>query len=202
MTKVSGRGKASVSFLSRIGVLSPLALACSLIWGWAAWVCVGVLGDSTQRLVEAENQYQAAKNERLRLEEQRSQSKQVKQALQDLDFVWRALPMENEFSSLALAVSELGRAEGVTIPGMTYALKSRHEGQEAVEATLSFQASGPYLGIYRFIRQLERSESYMVIERLNVRSESSSLASSSGTVLFDVMLTTFLKPSGLKPGMS
>ena len=200
--KLLRRGQDGVRLAWMLRAIWPLAVLCGMGWGGAWWVYGVPRAQAAQALAEAEAGYTAAKEARIQLDRRRILAKQVTQAQQELALVWRTLPMEQEFSSLALAVSELGRAEGVTIPGMTYALKPRKGGQVAVEATLSFQATGPYRGIYQFVRKLERSESYVVIERLNVRRDSSERSGQAGSVQFDVTLTTFLKPAALKAGTS
>ena len=91
--------------------------------------------------------------------------------------------------------------EGVMIPSMNYALKPQKEQAVATEATLSFQAKGPYAGIYRFIHRLEHHSTYLVIEKLDVQRLAQSNKSTAQLVSFNVTLTTFLKPSPLPTGI-
>ena len=107
------------------------------------------------------------------------------------------MPTHKDFTHLALDLSELGRSEGVLIPGMNYTLKPAKEQTFATEATISFQATGSYGAIYRFIHRLEHQSTYLVIEKLDVRrlAQSNTNKSVTNLVSLNVTLTTYLKPS-------
>jgi len=112
-----------------------------------------------------------------------------------LRIVWRALPPRTDFTTLILSVSELAAREHVTIPGMTYDLKSVEEGL-ALKASISFHASGEYAGIRRFIHQLETSSPYIFVESLDVSRSTSGPNTLSAPITFNVRVVTFLRPEG------
>jgi Tfp pilus assembly protein PilO len=133
------------------------------------------------------------------LESRRIQTR-ANAAQQELEKVWKTLPTQQDFTTLALDVSELGRAEGVLIPSMNYALKPAKDQTVGTEATLSFQATGHYAGIYRFIHRLEHHSTYLVIDKLDVHRSDKTNKSTAQLVSLNVTLTTFLKPSPLPAG--
>jgi Tfp pilus assembly protein PilO len=151
-------------------------------------------------LATAETTYQQARQAKAQIEGMLRVQEQARSVQAELKQIWRALPTQSEFSGLALAVSELGRVEGVTIPGMNYTLKPENERAIAVEATLTFQAIGTYAGIYRFIHQLEHHSTYMVIDKLTVQQVERSRETGAPLVSFRVTLTTFLRRSGPSGG--
>ena len=175
--------------------LAPLALVMSgsmALAGWAYWS----FGEAAAaHVAAAEESYQSAKDAKSKLEQERRIQMLAKAVRQKLEDVWNTLPVQQDFTSLALAVSELGRAEGVMIPGMNYTLKLAKEKAVPTEAVLTFNATGPYAGIYRFIHRLEHHSTYMVIDKLNVHGLSPSHKSGAHLVSFNVTLTTFLRPS-------
>jgi Tfp pilus assembly protein PilO len=184
--------------------LAPLASTTLLCL--AVTVCVQVFyrEAAATRLTEAEAAYQAAKDAREKTLRNREIQSRAKAAQQELDSVWKALPTQKDFTHLALDLSELGRTEGVLIPGMNYTLKPVKEQSFATEATISFQATGSYAAIYRFIHKLEHQPTYLVIEKLDVRRLSQSNNNKSGTnlVSLNVTLTTYLKPSNVTAEVS
>lgn len=180
---------------SLLATFEPLALVMGLSMALALWVYWSFVDQASTRLASAEAMYQTARHDKVKLEETRRIQELAKSVQADLEEIWGTLPTQKEFTTLALTVSELGRAEGVTIPGMHYALKPEKERAVAVEATLTFQAIGPYTGIYRFIHHLEHHSTYMVIDKLNVQRVAQSRKSAPHLVSFNVTLTTFLRPS-------
>ncbi|MCC6964960.1 MAG: type 4a pilus biogenesis protein PilO [Nitrospira sp.] len=174
--------------------LAPLALVAGGSVGLAEWVYWSMTVPARTSLATAEIAYQLTKQEKTQIEDTIKVQVQARSVQAELAQIWRTLPTQDEFSSLALAVSELGRAEGVTIPGMNYALKPEKERAVASEATLTFQAIGTYAGIYRFIHQLEHHSTYMVIDKLQVRQVVHPHETSQPMISFSVTLTTFLRP--------
>lgn len=175
--------------------LAPLALVMSgsmAVAGWAYWS----FGEAAAaRVAAAEAAYQSAKDAKSKMEQERRIQVRAKAVQVELEEVWNTLPVQQDFTTLALAVSELGRAEGVMIPGMNYTLKLAKEKAVATEAVLTFHATGPYAGIYRFIHRLENHSTYMVIDKLNVHRLPPADKSGAHLVSFDVTLTTFLRSS-------
>jgi Tfp pilus assembly protein PilO len=174
--------------------LAPLALVAGTSVGFAGWVYWSIAVPARVSFATAETAYQLARQAKTQVEGALKVQEQARSVQAELTQVWRTLPTQDEFSGLALAVSELGRAEGVTIPGMNYALKPEKERAVASEATLTFQAIGTYAGIYRFIHQLEHHSTYMAIDKLQVRQVTRSRETGQPLVSFSVTLTTFLRP--------
>ena len=170
-------------------------------------LCIGVTGyvhlfygeAAATRLTEAEAAYQTAKDAREKMIQSREIQLRARGAQEELESVWKTLPTQKDFTHLALDLSELGRSEGVLIPGMNYTLKPGKEQSFATEATISFQATGSYAAIYRFIHKLEHQSTYLVIEKLDVRrlAQSNNAKSVTNLVSLNVTLTTYLKPSNV-----
>jgi Tfp pilus assembly protein PilO len=177
--------------------LAPLASVTVFCIGLTVGVHVFYTEAAATRLTEAEVAYQAAKDAREKMLQNREIQIRAKTAQQELEGVWKALPTQQDFTHLALDLSELGRTEGVLIPGMNYTLKPVKEQTFATEATISFQATGSYAAIYRFIHKLEHQSTYLVIEKLDVRrlARSNNNKSVTNLVSLNVTLTTYLKPS-------
>jgi len=178
--------------------LMPLALMTVLCLGVMAGVEVLYSETAATRLTEAEAAYQAAKDAREKMFQNRQVQLRAKAAQQELEAVWTTLPTQKDFTHLALDLSELGRTEGVLIPGMNYTLKPVKEQSFATEATISFQATGSYASIYRFIHKLEHQSTYLVIDKLDVRrltQSNNSNKSVTNLVSLNVTLTTYLKRS-------
>ena len=175
-------------------------------------LCIGVTGyvhlfygeAAATRLTEAEAAYQTAKDAREKMIQSREIQLRARGAQEELESVWKTLPTQKDFTHLALDLSELGRSEGVLIPGMNYTLKPGKEQSFATEATISFQATGSYAAIYRFIHKLEHQSTYLVIEKLDVRrlAQSNNAKSVTNLVSLNVTLTTYLKPSNVIPEVS
>src|SRR6185437_10015094 len=111
-----------------------------------------------ERLVRAEQAYQSAKQTQGRLQGTKTQQVRAQTAQRQLDIERHAFPTQEEFTSLAMALSDLGKREHVVIPGMGYDIK-KSEGTRPVKATIAFKATGEYAAIYRFLHRLETAES-------------------------------------------
>jgi hypothetical protein len=123
-----------------------------------------------ERLRTAEQAFQSTKQAQVDLQRTKAQQMRAQAAQRQLETVRQALPTQGEFTSLALALSELAKREQVKIPGMGYDIATS-KGAEPVKATIAFKATGDYAAIYRFLSRLETAESYLVIESLDVASE-------------------------------
>ncbi len=153
------------------------------------------------RLLLAEQSYRAAKQRQEQLRSARALQERVKVAQREVATLWQGLPTQEEFSTLAVAISELGRTEQVVIPGMAYRVE-KPEGLLPVKATLSFKVSGDYAAIYRFIHRLETAESYLVVESLDAARADKSARARSNIVVFNVTVATFLRPPALTKDLS
>lgn len=176
--------------LRRFVPLGCLAVVSCVV---AASVWWGVRDPSAARLELAATSYRSAKQSQDQLHRTRVLQEQAQRAQRDVETVWNALPTHNEFSSFAMAISEMGRLEHVAIPGMGYHVGKR-EGLLPVKATLTFKVTGQYGAIYRFIHRLETTEPYLVIEGLDAARVDKSDRASSMLVVFNVKVMTFLRP--------
>jgi Tfp pilus assembly protein PilO len=179
--------------------LAPLVSTTVLCIGVTVYVHLFYGEAAATRLTEAEAAYQTAKDAREKMIQSREIQLRARGAQEELETVWKTLPTQKDFTHLALDLSELGRSEGVLIPGMNYTLKPGKEQSFATEATISFQATGSYAAIYRFIHKLEHQSTYLVIEKLDVRrlAQSNNAKSVTNLVSLNVTLTTYLKPSNV-----
>ncbi|MEW6246278.1 MAG: type 4a pilus biogenesis protein PilO [Nitrospirota bacterium] len=181
--------------------LVSLALVTVLSLGMSAGISSLWLAPAEERLARAEAAYHAGKQDQVKLQAARKTQEQIRTAQRELENVWLVLPTQHQFAALAMAISELGRAEQVSIPGMTYASQKGEEGLP-VKASLSFKATGDYAAIYRFIHRLETTDPYLVIESLDATRASKSERSASTLVVFNVRVATFLRPQVSTAGMS
>jgi Tfp pilus assembly protein PilO len=172
----------------------PLGLVTLTTVGCAAFVYVGIRGPTLSRLEQAETAFQTAKQNQEQLHRTRALQEKVRTAQQQVETVWKGLPTQNEFASFAMAISEAGRLEHIALPGMAYHVE-KAEGAVPVKATLTFKVTGDYGAIYRFIHRLEMTEPYLVIERLDAARLDKSDHASSTLLVFNIKVTTFLRPS-------
>lgn len=159
------------------------------------------LGPAQERVRNAEQGYHTEKDAQTQLKFSRRQFEKARAVRRQLDALWNTLPAQHEFAPFALAVSELGRAEGVVIPGMTYEVQKGDLGLP-VKASVSFTVRGEYAALYRFIHRLETSESYINIEHLDVTRHSTSGPTRTRVIEFQLRVGTFLRPNPPTPRMS
>ena len=177
--------------LSCVPLMSVTVVACVL----AATSGFYRLSPAQEHLAQVEAAYQTTLRAQAALQAKRKTQEEMRTVKLKLDEVWRGLPTETEFASLALAISELGRSERVTIPGMQYAVERSHADGMPVKASISFSVTGEYAAVYRFIHRLESADSYVVIESLNASRTAKSDKGSSSSVVFHVTVATFLRPN-------
>ena len=172
------------------GLLPLLGLTVLSLLGTALMYVFG-LKPAEERLLSTKQAYQTAKQTQADLQQTKIQQVRAQTAQRRLELERNAFPKQDEFTTLALALSELGKREHVVIPGMGYDIK-KPEGTHPVKATIAFKASGDYAAIYRFLHRLETAESYLVIERLDVGSEHQQQASF-GRVVVNITVATYLR---------
>lgn len=177
--------------LSCVPLMSVTVLASVL----AAISCFYRLSPAQEHLAQTEAAYQTAVRAQAAVQAKRKTQEAMRAIQLKLGEVWRGLPTETEFSSLALAISELGRSERVTIPGMQYAVERSHADGMPVKASLSFSVTGDYAAVYRFIHRLESADSYVVIESLDASRTAKSDKGRASSVVFHVKVATFLRPN-------
>ncbi len=176
-------------------VCALLALA-ALVGAYVEWVI-----PADDRFERAEAAYRKATQEQEQSRSQRALFERARLAQEQVDAFWRALPSQDEYAALAMAISELGKAEHLTIPGMNYRVE-KLEGQLPVKASLSFRVIGDYAAMYRFIHRLETAESYLVVESLDAARADKAAHAMSHAVVFNVTVATFLRPSPPRGNMS
>ena len=166
--------------------LQPLGLATVVALSVAMGVNMLLLAPEQERLTTVKERYEAARQTQIR-------QKAAKKTLVELAEVWQTLPPRKEFATLAAAISELARADRVSIQGMTYSLQKAEEGMP-IKASLTFRPLGEYAAIRRFIHRLETTGSYLYIESLDASRATGSRQASAPLVVFNVRLVTFLRP--------
>lgn len=171
--------------------LLPLAILTGLSVVGVALSYVYGLKPAEDRLRIAEQAYQTAKQVQADLQRAKDQQMRARTAQRQLESVRQALPTQEEFTSLALALSDLAKREQVKIPGMGYDI-NKPEGSQPVKATIAFKATGDYMAIYRFLSRLETAESYLVIESLDVASEQKRDAAAARVVV-NIKVATYLR---------
>ena len=186
--------KMTVPTVSTVALRSliPLTTLTVLSMAGAMLVYILWLSPAEQRRASAEEAYHAAKQAQTALQGSRTQQARARTAQQQLDLVRQALPSQEEFTPLAMALTELGKNEHVAIPGMGYDVKKAEGGQPA-KATIAFHASGDYASVYRFIHRLETVDPYVVIESLDVASEHQSNGSSAARIVVNIRVATYLR---------
>lgn len=194
---MKGLSQRGVPVLSRVLLVSliPLMSLVTLSCVMAAGVYLVQHVSAQQHLAETDIAYQAAMREQATLRANRRTQEEMRAIKVQLDNVWRGLPTETEFASLALAISELGRTERVRIPGMQYGIEPTKVAGLPVKGSLSFSVTGPYAAVYRFIHRLESSDSYVVIESLDASRSAKTEQGASADVVFHVTVVTFLRPN-------
>ncbi len=186
------RGGLRLSPVAQRGLVPLLMLALiSTALAVFAYLLVWVPGDHRVRV--SEQGYEKSKQQQGQLLAARALQERAREATREVAAVWQGLPTEEEFASLAVAITELGRAEQVGIPGMAYRVAKR-EGPLPVKATMSFKVSGEYGAIYRFLHRLETAKSYLVIESLDAARADKSAQAKSHVVVCNITVATFLRP--------
>ncbi|MBX3349024.1 MAG: type 4a pilus biogenesis protein PilO [Nitrospira sp.] len=177
--------KAALRRLVPLTILTGLSLLGTLLsYGYG-------LRPAEDHLQMAEQAYQSAKQAQATLQQTHAQQVRARTAQRQLDSERQALPTREEFTSLALALSELAKREQVKIPGMGYDIQ-KQDGTEPVKATITFRATGEYAAIYRLVHRLETAERYLVIERLDVAREHQRAMVTTGVVV-NIKVATYLR---------
>ncbi|NOU09533.1 MAG: hypothetical protein HOO98_05885 [Nitrospira sp.] len=171
--------------------LFPLAVLTGLSLAGALLICVYGLRPAEEQLLMAERAYQNAKQIQADLQRTKIQQVRAQAAQRQLDIVRQALPTQEEFTPLALALSELAKREHIIIPGMGYDIKKPEDGRP-VKATVTFKATGEYAAMYRFLHRLETADHYLVIESLDVAGEQKQDASAARVVV-NFTVATYLR---------
>jgi len=173
-------------------VLLPLAVLAGVCAGLTAGLSLLVHDPAQERVLAAQAAYDAARDAH-------SRHLAARQTQEGLAKVWRTLPDRKEFPSVILAIVDLAQQNRIAIPGMNYTLKAGAEGLP-LKASITFQVSGEYAAIRRFIHRMETDERYLTVESLDV-SRSSLRSGPDGdkeraaeAVRFNMRVTTYLRP--------
>ncbi len=177
-----------------VHALRPLAGVTGLAVLCAAGAYFMVLAPAQEALEVAQTAYESARAKQAGLRQSRITQEQARQLQTELVTVWKLLPQEQKFASMAVEISELARSSRVTVPGMNYGNAVASQGLPA-KASLSFSATGNYRDIYRFIQRLENMEPYLVIEKLDASRTKNRKQKASHAVRMNIKVTTFLKQS-------
>ncbi|MCS6286903.1 MAG: hypothetical protein H8K08_15890 [Nitrospira sp.] len=186
---VSGLRLSSVAQRGLVPVVLLALTATALLASAYTFVRV----PAQQRVWLSAQTYDKAKQQQGQLLAARAMQERARDAAREVSGVWKGLPTEVEFASLAVAITELGRVEQVGIPGMAYRVAKR-EGPLPVKATMSFKVSGDYGAVYRFLHRLETAKSYLVIESLDAARADKSAQAKSHVVVCNITVATFLRP--------
>ena len=170
--------------------LGPLTLVTVLTCAAAVASERLLLAEAADRLGRAEARYQDAKRMKTAIANEQLLYQRVQTTERQLASVWASLRSYDEFTALSVEIADMARQEGLVIPSMAYAVKPEPHDHIAVEATVSFAVSGPYLSVYRFIGRLEAADTYLVIEKLAARRTDQK---SGEAVTFALTVTTFLR---------
>lgn len=189
----------SVSRIALCGLL-PLMLVTVATILIATGTYIVVLRPVEQQLASVRLAHEQARSTQSTLAASRQFQERLRRAQEKLREIQRALPTQDEFTGLAVAISELARAERVRVPGMTH-VREKPEAGLPGKASLSFHATGEYPAIYRFLHRLESSPSYLVVESMDVRRTPSDRDGSSA-ISVTITVTTFLRASESLPKVS
>lgn len=172
--------------------LLPLAVLAGSSTGLTASLSMLVHEPAEERVLAAQSAYDAARDAH-------SRQLAARQTQEALAKVWRTLPDRKEFPSVILAIVDLAQQNRIAIPGMNYSLKAGADGLP-LKASITFQVSGEYAAIRRFIHRMETDERYLTVESLDVtRSDKRSGPDgdkdhAAEAVRFNMRVTTYLRP--------
>ncbi len=185
-------------FISLLPLMS-LAVCASIL---ATMSYVYWMSPAQDCLAQVQSAYQAALQAQGTLQANRKTQEEIRAIKLQLDKAWLGLPTETEFASLGLAISELGRSEHVSIPGMQYGVEQSKVSGMPAKASISFSVTGDYAAVYRFIHRLESADSYVVIESLDASRAATSDKGAPSAVVFHLKVATFLRSNPPTGSMS
>ena len=132
------------------------------------------------RLAEATSTYETAQGTQI----QRQAARKTQEALAK---IWKQLPARKDFTGLSVSIASLAKKHKVRIPGMGYDIQSlKHD--LASKGILSFEASGQYVSIRKFIYEMESQWPHLFIEKLTAER-----SKKRDEVSFKIKVATYLK---------
>lgn len=157
-----------------------MVLAMGTLLGCVA-IYFGLVRPAQERFVETQETLNA-------LRQQHVFGQTAKTTQQALGRFWQDLPTQQKFTHLGVRLSTLAKQDQVTIPGMDYREESL-KNKTIPKGSMTFQAFGSYKAIRRFIYQMEKTEPYLIIEKLTAER-----IKERDEVAFTLKIGTFFRP--------
>ncbi len=188
-------------FAQQLQQLAKEPYAPLLPWGavalllWLVWFGVQslIVEPAQSRMTQLETEWHNARQVLF-------QRHEARQTRQDLNKFMAALPTNQEFAPLALAISDEAKKFGVKLPALTYRLDKPEAGL-ATKALFQGTATGRYEDLRRFVYHLETFKQLLLIEDMTVLSAN---ARSADAVTVNLQIATYLRggapASPAKPG--
>lgn len=107
---------------------------------------------------------------------------------EELARFWRQLPDQKDFTQIGVAITLLAKKNQVSVPGMLYNVTPGKPNQSA-KGSISFEASGDYQAIRRFIYELETTGPSLFIEKF-----AAERSKKGNQVAFKIQVGTYFKP--------
>ena len=180
LPRLAGQALRPLALLSLLGLLGALG---------AYWYVLVPAQENVETLRAA---YEQERQKQTALRVKRKTQEDVRQIRKELVGVWKMIPAQKDFAEMAITISELAKEVRVLVPGMKYS-HDKADGNLPMKASLSFQATGKYRDIYRFLHRLETTEPYLVIEQLNAARTEEPGRRAKHQVQFNIRVVTFLK---------
>jgi hypothetical protein len=170
--------------------LYPWLIAVGLLA--AVWVGVhyGKLAPAQEQLAAVEGEWAGARRDL-------AQRLEARQARKDIQQVMAMLPSPRDFDRLPLAISEMAKRDGVSVPALSYTLEKSSDGL-ATKAFLQGAVTGQYQDLRRFIYHLEAADGLLLfIEDLSAGRSSGARAGKTGKgVTVTLRLATYIREEG------
>ena len=172
-----------------IGLYPWLIAVVTLAAVWAS-VHYGKLALVQEQLAAVEGEWAGARRDL-------AQRLEARQARKDLQQVMAMLPSPRDFARLPLAISEMARRDGVSVPALSYTLEKSSDGL-ATKAFLQGAVTGSYQDLRRFIYHLEAPDGLLLfIEDLSVgRSPAARAEKKDKGVTVTLRLVTYIREEG------
>jgi hypothetical protein len=171
--------------------LYPWLIAVVTLAAVLAGVHYGKLAPAQEQLAAVEGEWAGARRDL-------AQRLEARQARKDFQQVMAMLPSPRDFARLPLAISEMARRDGVSVPALSYTLEKSSDGL-ATKAFLQGAVTGQYQDLRRFIYHLEAPDGLLLfIEDLSVgRSPAARAEKKDKGVTVTLRLVTYIREEGL-----
>lgn len=180
--------------------VSLKALRARVYIGLYPWLIAVVMlaavwaGAHYGRLAPAQEQLAVVEGELAGARRDLAQRLEARQARKDIQQVMAMLPSSRDFARLPLAISEMARRDGVSIPALSYTLEKSSDGL-ATKAFLQGAVTGQYQDLRRFIYHLEAPDGLLLfIEDLSAgRSSGARAGKTANGVTVTLRLATYIR---------